>query len=126
MAGLDIDLIRHALTVAQEHGFAEVELETEENSFKARLEPGAKKKAVAAPVKAADTAATNGEIGVKAIKSPIVGFYRTGPTPLEKGKTVKSGEVVAVVNALGIANDVESKVSGEVLEVMVIDGQGVE
>ncbi len=124
MAGLDIDLIRHALTVAQEHGFAEIELGLDGASFKARLEAGAKKKA--APAKSAEPALLNGEAGVKYIRSPIVGFYRIGPKALEQGKSVSTGDVVAVVNALGIANEVESKVAGEVVEVLVKDGQGVE
>ena len=42
------------------------------------------------------------------------------------GRTVKKGEVVAIVAALGIANEIESKVSGDVVEVLVDTNQAVE
>jgi acetyl-CoA carboxylase biotin carboxyl carrier protein len=124
MASLDPDLLRHALNTAREHGFAEVELAVDGGTFRARLQPGARR---AAPPKVADdNAAANGELQPLLIKSPIVGFYRLGPISLEPGKSIKSGDVVAVVNALGIANDVESTVAGEIVEVLVEDGQAVE
>jgi biotin carboxyl carrier protein len=124
MASLDPDILRHALKTAQDHGFAEVELAVEEATFKARLQPGGRPRPKVTANKGA--AASNGEAPPLVIKSPIVGFYRLGPEPLAPGKLVKQGEVVAVVNALGIANDVESTVAGEIVEVLVEDGQPVE
>ncbi|HVT13324.1 MAG TPA: biotin/lipoyl-containing protein [Fimbriimonadaceae bacterium] len=126
MAGFDLDLVRHALKVAQERGFAEVELGSGESSFRARFEPGAKKAAKPAPTDEEPRTSAAIETEYKVIKSPLVGFYRAGPSPLTPGSTVKRGDVVAVINALGIANEVESQVAGEVEEVYVEDGQGVE
>ncbi|HWA83538.1 MAG TPA: biotin/lipoyl-containing protein [Fimbriimonadaceae bacterium] len=126
MAGFDLDLVRHALKVAQEHGFAEVELGNGEASFKARFEAGAKKTPKPEAPSGDLQTSTAIETEYKVIKSPLVGFYRLGPSPLTPGTTVKRGDVVAIVNALGIANEVESPVSGEVEEVYVEDGQGVE
>jgi acetyl-CoA carboxylase biotin carboxyl carrier protein len=123
MASLDLDLVRHALKTAQEHGFAEVEVGIEGATFRARVEAGSRKKA--APQHDVKAAA-NGASEFKYVKSPIVGFYRLGPNPLEVGKPVKKGEIVAIVNALGIANDVEAAVEGEIVEVLVKDGQAVE
>lgn len=123
MAGPDLDLVRHALKTAQDHGFAEVEVEVEGGRFNAKLEPSkarhkrAEPKAVKAEAHEAD---------FKVIRSPIVGYYRVGPMALANGKNVKKGDVVATINALGISNDVESQVSGEILEVLVQDGQSVE
>jgi biotin carboxyl carrier protein len=124
MPELDLDLVRHALQTAADHGFAEVEIGVDGASFKARLEAGRKPKH-ASPAGHTETK-SNGEAEFKLIKSPLVGFYRTGSKPLEPGKPVKAGDVVAVVNALGIANDVESTVAGEVVEVLVKDGEPVE
>lgn len=125
MANLDPEIVRHALQTARDHGFAEVELSVEGASFSARLEPGSKKK-----LKNVESEAKGSPPAVaaefKAVKAPIVGFYRLGPVTLEKGKTIKKGDIVAVINALGIANDVESLVSGEISEVLVEDGQSVE
>lgn len=126
MASFDLDLVRHALKVAQEHGFAEIELGVGESSFRARFEPGTKKSPKHAAVPDGSKVSSIVETDFKVIKSPLVGFYRLGPSPLTPGASVKRGDVVAVINALGIANEVESLVSGEVEEVYVEDGQGVE
>lgn len=125
MPTLDSDLVRHALKTAQEHGFAEVEIGVEGGLFRARLDPAPKKK-VARVDAIAPKLNVEGEMEYATIKSPIVGYYRVGPLALGVGKNVSKGDIVAVVNALGIANDVESQVSGEIIEVMVQDGQAVE
>jgi acetyl-CoA carboxylase biotin carboxyl carrier protein len=125
MASLDPEIVRHALKTAREHGFAEVELGLDGSIFRARLEPGQRKVESTVKLNAAELK-TKVESEFKLIKSPIVGFYRVGPHSLEPGKPVKPSDVVAVINALGIANDVEAEVSGEIAEVLVTDGQPVE
>jgi biotin carboxyl carrier protein len=125
MASLDPEIVRHALKTAREHGFAEVELGLDGSTFRARLEPGHRKMEQAAILNATELKAMI-ESEFKLIKSPIVGFYRVGPHPLEAGKSVKPTDIVAVINALGIANDVEAEITGEIAEVLVSDGQPVE
>ena len=122
MASLDLDFVRHALKTAQEHGFAEVEVGVEGSSFRARFEPGQTKK----PQPKSTELGVPVEPESKVIKSPIVGYYRLGMVPLEVGKVVKKGDIIAVINALGIANDVEAQFGGEIAEVLVEDGQSVE
>jgi acetyl-CoA carboxylase biotin carboxyl carrier protein len=126
MASLDSDLVRHALKTAREHGFAEVDLGLDGSLFRARLEPGPKKPVEPPVILNEAEMRAKVESDFKLIKSPIVGFYREGPTQLEPGKTVKPADIVAVINALGIANDVEAQVTGEIAEVLVTDGQAVE
>jgi acetyl-CoA carboxylase biotin carboxyl carrier protein len=126
MASLDPEIVRHALKTAREHGFAEVEIGLDGASFRARLEPGPHKRPEPPVVMNAAELQAKVESEFKLIKSPLVGFYRVGPSPLEAGKTVKPADIVAVINALGIANDVEAQIAGEVAEVLVTDGQPVE
>jgi biotin carboxyl carrier protein len=126
MASLDIDLVRHALQTARGNGYAEVELNLEGASFRAKLEPGAKAKGGKAEVRKGGPAAAPSENGVVPIKSTLVGFYREGEKPLAVGQKVNPGEVVAVVAALGIATDIEAKQGGEVVEVLVQEGDPVE
>lgn len=126
MASLDLDLIRHALKTAQEHGFAEVAVGTESGSFKASLQAGTGKRPHSVPLHSGPVERVAPEGEFVFVKSPIVGFYSAGPSSLEVGRTVGAGDVVGVVNALGIANDIESQVSGEVVEVFVRDGDALE
>lgn len=119
MASLDLDLVRHALTVASSRGFAEVTIEAEGASFRAGFLP--RKRRTSSPAPTGPVESTP-----QPIKSPIVGYYRRGAKPLQVGGSVARGDVVAVIDALGIANDVEASVGGEIVEVFVEEGQSVQ
>ncbi|MCI5082895.1 MAG: acetyl-CoA carboxylase biotin carboxyl carrier protein [Saprospiraceae bacterium] len=67
----------------------------------------------------------------KAIKSPIVGtFYRSAspekPAYAKVGDTVEAGQVVCIVEAMKLFNEIESEISGKIVKVMVEDAQPVE
>lgn len=118
---MDLDLVRHALAAARKHGYAEVELGEGEASFTARLGRAPKSKAAAAAPNA--PAAPDAP---KAIKATLVGYWRDAKEPLAVGRNVKKGDIVGMVEALGIVTDVTSKVDGEVVELLVEPGQAVE
>lgn len=66
-----------------------------------------------------------------ALKSPMVGtFYRSAsPTSksfVEVGQSVKAGEVVCIVEAMKMMNQIEADRSGTVAEILVENGQPVE
>lgn len=119
MPNLDADLVRHALTTARDHGFAEVEMMLGEASFHAVLNPSKKK-----PKKAAASNGVPSEPEEKAIKATLVGILDA--VKVEPGHRVEKGAVVAVVSALGLKNEVEASCAGEVVEVLVEAGQAVE
>jgi len=121
MAEIDLELVRHALTVARSRGFAEVNLAAGDDTFTATLTPAPKSGS-----KKASKAESAGEQPLVEIKSSLVGYYQLARVPLEIGKKVKKGDVIAVVVALGIANDVESKSAGEVVEILVEANQALE
>lgn len=121
MDALDPDLIRHALSVARQHGFAEVDLEIGPDSFSAKLDAAPQ---ISRSKKSSDRLSE--EPVLETIAATLVGYYRPSRTPLQVGTTVSKGDIVAIIAALGIANDVESKVSGEVVEVLVEPNQPVE
>jgi acetyl-CoA carboxylase biotin carboxyl carrier protein len=65
------------------------------------------------------------------IKSPMVGtFYRSAspekPPYAEVGQKVKSGDVVCIIEAMKLFNEIESEVSGTIVKVMVDNEQPVE
>ena len=68
---------------------------------------------------------------VKTITSPMVGTFYRSPSPeappfVETGSTVKSGQVVCIIEAMKIMNEVESEVAGKIISILVEDGQPVE
>lgn len=67
----------------------------------------------------------------KIIKSPMVGtFYKApsagAPAFVEVGGLVAQGEVVCIIEAMKLMNEIESDYSGKVVEICVEDGQPVE
>ncbi len=65
------------------------------------------------------------------IKSPIIGtFYRKSapdkPVFVEVGKTIKEGDVLCVIEAMKLFNEIESEISGKIVKILVDDSSPVE
>lgn len=65
------------------------------------------------------------------ITSPMVGAFYAAPSPGAKpfvkvGDVVSAGQVVCIVEAMKLMNEIESEVSGKVTQICVEDGQSVE
>jgi acetyl-CoA carboxylase biotin carboxyl carrier protein len=88
---------------------------------------------VAVPPTAAAPAAASagGEEGIEIIKSPIVGtFYESSspgaPAFVKQGDKVAVGQVLCIVEAMKLMNEIESEAAGEIVKVLVSNGQPVE
>jgi acetyl-CoA carboxylase biotin carboxyl carrier protein len=69
--------------------------------------------------------------GLHPIRSPLVGTFYRAPAPgddpyVEVGDRVKAGEVLCIVEAMKLMNEISSDVSGEVVEVLAENATGVE
>jgi acetyl-CoA carboxylase biotin carboxyl carrier protein len=87
--------------------------------------------ASAAPSAAAPEKAAGPPAGSHVITSPIVGtFYRasspTTPPFVEVGTRVKKGQVLCIIEAMKLMNEIESDVDGEILEIYPQNAQPVE
>lgn len=65
------------------------------------------------------------------VKSPIIGTFYRKPAPdkdpfAEVGKTIKVGDVVCVIEAMKLFNEIESEISGKIVKVLVDDASPVE
>ncbi len=65
------------------------------------------------------------------IKAPIIGTFYRRPAPdkppyVEVGDTVKPGDVVCIIEAMKLFNEIESEVSGKIVKVLVEDATPVE
>lgn len=118
MAEIELELFKHALTTARKHKMAEVELEVGGARFAAVLEPrkGHKGEKAAAEPEVAEVFET--------VTSTFVGYY--GLPDLLVGAAVKKGDVVGTISTLGIANELESPVDGEIVEFLATEGESVE
>ncbi len=65
------------------------------------------------------------------IKSPIIGTFYRKPSPdkdvfVEVGDTIKIGDVLCVIEAMKLFNEIESEISGKIVKVLVDDSSPVE
>jgi acetyl-CoA carboxylase biotin carboxyl carrier protein len=148
---MDFDEITKILDMMRDHELSEFELERE--NFKIRLRkhaggqwvaagpaaatplvpplPGAAPAGTAAAAGTPVLAAADEEMEFAVIKSPIVGtFYRAsepGAKPYaEVGDTVKKGQVLCIIEAMKLMNEINAELDGEVVKVYVENGHAVQ
>ena len=86
--------------------------------------------APAAPVTPATESASDDSKYIT-VKSPIIGTFYRKPAPdkpmfVEVGSTISKGDVVCVIEAMKLFNEIESEVSGKIVKVLVDDSSPVE
>ena len=149
---MDLEDIKQILSLVREHDLSEFELEREGLKLRVRkssaalpmpvqampmpvTSPMPMPAPVAAPPPAGPANAapeeTVGGVELAVIKSPIVGtFYRT-PEPgarafVEVGDTVKKGQVLCIIEAMKLMNEIESDCDGEITAIYVENGKPVQ
>jgi acetyl-CoA carboxylase biotin carboxyl carrier protein len=90
--------------------------------------------AAAAPAHAASPAPTetaDTEIELAVVKSPIVGTFYRSPEPstppfVEVGASVKKGQVLCIIEAMKLMNEIDSEYDGEIVNIYAENGQPVQ
>ena len=83
------------------------------------------------PPPASEPKAVDPDAGLHIVKSPIVGTFYGSPSPgaaqfVTPGDRVTKGQVIGVVEAMKLMNEIESDASGEIVKCLVPNGQPVE
>lgn len=147
---MNIKEIKELLELMAEHNVSEIELEKENMKLKLRKLPNGKilmdHGAMMAPMTAsipvqaqipmaaapaAAAAAPAVEEGVTIVRSPMVGTFYAAPAPdqppyVSVGKVIKEGDVLCIVEAMKLMNEIKSEVGGTIAEILVQNGQTVE
>jgi acetyl-CoA carboxylase biotin carboxyl carrier protein len=147
---MDLGDIRQILALVKEHDLAELEIERD--GLKVRVRKAGREVAFAPPVVAvpaaqsapvpvqsqtqtAETQATESaqptSMDLAVIKSPIVGTLYRAPEPgapnfVETGDTVKKGQVLCIIEAMKLMNEIESEADGVITAVHVENGRPVQ
>jgi acetyl-CoA carboxylase biotin carboxyl carrier protein len=82
-----------------------------------------------APAPAAPEPAPDANLHI--VKSPIVGTYYGSPSPgaapfVSPGDIVEKGQVICIVEAMKLMNEIESDAAGEIVKCFVLNGQPIE
>lgn len=85
---------------------------------------------VSAPIEATAEVKEDKKTGTP-ITSPMVGTFYMAPSPdsapfVSVGGSVKAGDVVCIIEAMKMMNEIKSEITGKVVEICVEDGQPVE
>ena len=91
--------------------------------------PAAASPSPAAP--AAPAAAASGDADLHILKSPMVGTFYGTPSPgappfVAVGDSVKEGQVLCIIEAMKLMNEIEADASGEIVKMFVSNGAPVE
>jgi len=85
----------------------------------------------AAPAAAAPAPAAAPEVSGHAVKSPMVGTFYRSPAPgapvfVEVGQSVNAGDVICIIEAMKMLNQIEADKAGTISAILVEDGEPVE
>lgn len=85
----------------------------------------------AAQVQTPTTPAASNDSKYITIKSPIIGTFYRKPSPdkplfVEVGQTIAEGDVLCIIEAMKLFNEIESEVSGKIVKILVDDSSPVE
>ena len=133
----DIEYIEKLSKVLNDNGLTEISLEDGDNAVTIRKDvivaPGVSPVTVSSSTPEENTSHTNGDKPKNGtpIVSPMVGTFYTSPSPeaepfVSVGQTVSKGDKVCIIEAMKLMNEIESEVSGKIVEICVKDGQPVE
>ena len=134
---MDIRKIKKLIEMLQESDLNEIEIQEGEESV--RISRGSMKsiEVQSAPIESnkADVISTNNDTAKinsgSPIKSPIVGTFYRKPAPdkppfIDIGSHVNAGDVVCIVEAMKMMNEIKSEFTGQVTAINVEDGSPVE
>lgn len=142
-----IEYIEKIAKIVADNNLSEITLEDGEKAIVVRKEsnvvttsvsapavPPVVTQGVSTPVMNTTTPVEKTEKSAKSgtpITSPMVGAFYAAPAPGAKpfvkvGDVVSPGQVVCIVEAMKLMNEIESEVSGKITQICVEDGQSVE
>lgn len=142
---MNLKEIREIINLMNENDLSEIELEREGTKVKIKKTQGEVVEVARRPppnysietqALAPSGAGSGGEksavaSGRKEIKSPMVGTFYRAPSPeapvfVEIGQTVEIGQVVCIVEAMKLMNEIKSEVRGKIAEIHIENAQAVE
>jgi acetyl-CoA carboxylase biotin carboxyl carrier protein len=143
---VDIRKVKKLIELLEESGISEIEIHEGEESVRISRYAQAVPYAAAPPVMAAMPAAAQGSpaapttpepaVAAKSpsgheVTSPMVGTFYSSPSPgakpfVEIGSQVKAGDVLCIIEAMKMMNQIEADVAGRVVSILAENGSPVE
>ncbi len=151
---MNVDDLKEILDLVREHDLSEFELEREGLKLKVKksgawtavpssafaqplpavalpAQPVSAPQAAQPAARPSVDAAAGEAVDLAVVKSPIVGTFYRAPEPgappfVESGGQVKKGQVLCIIEAMKLMNEIESDYEGEIITIYVENGQPVQ
>ena len=137
---MNLKEIKEVIQLMNENGLSEIEIE--KDGLKVRMRKGqggyvessvvqVSHAAAPQPAAAPVAAAVPPPAGRAPIKSPMVGTFYAAPAPdaapfVQAGSMVEIGQVICIIEAMKLMNEIKAEVRGKVTEILVHSGDPVE
>jgi acetyl-CoA carboxylase biotin carboxyl carrier protein len=150
---MDLKLIQRLIAMMERGGVGELEIDDHKDGLKVRLKRQSEAQVAApmvqlvhgggaAPLGAANQGGLGGGGGAPAaleapkpqgtpVASPMIGTFYRSPSPespafVEVGSRVAVDQTLCIIEAMKVMNEIKSEIAGEVLEILVENGEPVE
>jgi acetyl-CoA carboxylase biotin carboxyl carrier protein len=136
---LDLDQLRELIRILDESNLTEIEVEHDVDRIRLRRDPAPMVGAIshlAPPAHTTSDPATGSDPGTAEsegdfVTSPFVGTFYRAPSPeadcfVEVGDTIVPGQVLCIVEAMKLMNEIEAELAGTIVEVLIENGKPVE
>ncbi len=142
---MNIKEIKEMINLMNENGLVELEVEKEDMRIRLKktasgiegfnapvlLERQSIPPAASQRQAAAEQTPAQPSVKTVEIKSPMVGTFYRAPSPespayVEVGQTIEPGQVICIVEAMKLMNEIKSEIRGKILEILVDNAEPVE
>jgi len=137
---LDLDQLRELIRILDESNLTEIEVEHDDDRIRIRRDPspmlGAVATQSATPLAVSNSASPLGgsaprDEGGTYVTSPFVGTFYRAASPesdpfVDVGDTIVPGQVLCIVEAMKLMNEIEAEAAGTIVEILIEDGKPVE
>jgi oxaloacetate decarboxylase alpha subunit len=139
---MNIKEIKEMINLMNENNLMELEIEEEGVRIRLKRTSAAgeafsgpivveRERVAGAPVQPALQAPEKSIAATVEIKAPMVGTFYRAPSPeappyIEVGQTIEPGQVICVIEAMKLMNEIKSEVKGKILEILVDNAEPVE
>ncbi len=137
---LDLEQLRDLIRLLDEANLTEIEIEHDDDRIRVRRDPAPVLGAAASESVAPVTAQAPEPVGASSapedddgayVTSPFVGTFYRSPSPdghpfVDVGDSVVPGQVLCIVEAMKLMNEIEAEAAGTIVEVLVESGKPVE
>ncbi len=125
---MEIEELKQIIGLLKEEGLSEITIWEGERRITVR------QGGISSPVSAPQTKTeeeVREEEGTFTFTAPLLGTFYSRPAPEEEpfvhpGDAVKIGDILCIIEAMKVMNEINAEVSGRVKEILVKDGEGVE